>query len=789
MAVSIARLRRWFVGALILVCLVVAGTYFYARHRVQNALKQVPGKIGINIQQSAQGFTISKSEQGRTLFTLQANKAVQFKQGGRAELHDVTITLYGRDSSRFDQVYGADFEYDPQSGNVTSQGEVSIDLQANPQGVLHPDQATPEALKNPIHLKTTGLVFNKNTGDAWTAAAIQLRVPQANGSAVGAQYSAKQGTLTLQSQVRVVVNAKTPSTIVAERAVLTKNPREIVLARPRAESSEQNAQADELTLFLNQDNTLHHAVATGNVRIDAASNQPASSRTKSSTHERSEILAQKLDVTMNGRNNVKAAVFSGDVQFRSEGRQQMHGSAARAALEFAANRALSKVRAEGGVKLVQASGAPQEVPSQKAKGSVPEDFQITAPAIDFLVVHRKLTRAETIGQPEISIVSASSQKPAAAGALAAPTRITADRFVATFNASGQVSRVQGSANARVVSPALPQNGVAQPDRVTTSDSIDAVFRPGSGIESIVQQGRFAYHAGSEQAFAERARYTATDQMLTLTGSPRIVDAGMQTTSDSIRLNRATGSAFAHGTVKTSYSDLKPDPNGALLAGSDPVHVTAQSMQAQTKTATATYTGNARLWQNANVIEAPSIRFEKQQRTVIADATADQKVSTVLIGTDKNGKATPVTVTSAHLEYRDSQRKAHFDGGVTVRSSDLTIAARQMDVFLAPPSRPSAKPTDKQPAAHSEQLSPAHLDRIVASGSVVINEPNRRATGEQLVYTVSDERFVLTGGPPSIFDAEHGKITAVSLTLFRRDGRVVVEGDRQSPAVTETKVVR
>jgi lipopolysaccharide export system protein LptA len=93
------------------------------------------------------------------------------------------------------------------------------------------------------------------------------------------------------------------------------------------------------------------------------------------------------------------------------------------------------------------------------------------------------------------------------------------------------------------------------------------------------------------------------------------------------------------------------------------------------------------------------------------------------------------------------------------------------------------------APQGQPLSPAHLDKIIASGSVVITEPNRRATGDELTYTASDDKFVLTGGPPSIFDAEHGKITAVSLTLFRRDGRVVVEGDSKSPAVTETKVVR
>lgn len=131
MALSIPRLRGWFAAATIGLVLLVAAVYFYARHRVQNALKEVPARIGLEIQQSAQGFTVSRSEQGHTLFKVQASKAVQFKSGGRAELHDVTITLYGRDSSRFDQIYGADFEYDPQSGDVIGKGEVQMDLEAN----------------------------------------------------------------------------------------------------------------------------------------------------------------------------------------------------------------------------------------------------------------------------------------------------------------------------------------------------------------------------------------------------------------------------------------------------------------------------------------------------------------------------------------------------------------------------------------------------------------------------------------------------------------------------------
>ncbi|MFZ0957715.1 MAG: hypothetical protein WAN60_15320, partial [Candidatus Sulfotelmatobacter sp.] len=82
-----------------------------------------------------------------------------------------------------------------------------------------------------------------------------------------------------------------------------------------------------------------------------------------------------------------------------------------------------------------------------------------------------------------------------------------------------------------------------------------------------------------------------------------------------------------------------------------------------------------------------------------------------------------------------------------------------------------------------------VDRVVALGHVLILQPNRRAEGEKLVYTTADDKFVLTGGPPSIFDAEQGKVTGGSLTFFRADDRVLVEGEASTPVVTQTRVAR
>jgi lipopolysaccharide export system protein LptA len=166
MPLPVYRLRRLLAASAILLTLAVAGMYFYARSKALNAIKSVPGKIGYDIKQTAQGFQISKSDGKRTLFTVQASNIKEFKLNGNAELHNVSIILYGHDSSRFDQIYGDNFAYNQKTGDVRAKGEVQIDLVANPAGLESPDQAAPRELKSPIHLKTRDLVFNKDSGNA-----------------------------------------------------------------------------------------------------------------------------------------------------------------------------------------------------------------------------------------------------------------------------------------------------------------------------------------------------------------------------------------------------------------------------------------------------------------------------------------------------------------------------------------------------------------------------------------------------------------------------------------------
>ncbi len=511
------------------------------------------------------------------------------------------------------------------------------------------------------------------------------------------------------------------------------------------------------------------------------------------------------------------AILSGNVQVDSLGAQPAHGTAGKVTLNFVGEQILKTVHAEDGVQLSQknrgngvglasaASSAGSSLSGSVLPGSSSagmgkggtQDIDMTAPVMDFVVKNgRLLDRADTGGPPQIVITQPESNQ---------KTVVTAAKFTARFDDKNRLSTLHGEPDAKIVNGVLDVRKIdagkvasnkagapPQSNRVSTSRMLDVVFLPEGGVSSITQTGALTYVDGAQKAWAQRGEYTVSDQMLVLNGSPRVADGGMATTAQTVRMNRATGDAYAEGNVKSTYSDLKAQPDGAMLASSDPIHVTSRSMTGRRSLAIAVYTGDARLWQNANIVEAPVLQFDRDHRSLIArginqEAAPEslaQPVSTVLVQVDKTGGVTPVHVTSGRLNYADTERKVFLDGGVTAKTSDTTMTADRMTVYLLP---------RDQSKVGANQATPGQIDHIVAEDKIVITQPKRHATGEHLVYTAADEKYVLTGGRgsqlPSIFDAERGKITGDSLTFYRHDDRVLVEGRETSPTITRTQVAR
>src|ERR1017187_9475359 len=226
MSQSVAQVRKWLVGFGVALLVVVTASYFIARVRVKPQLHSIPKQLGIDIQETSEGFSLSKSEGGRTIFTIRSSNAVQFKKGGHADLKNVHIVVYGKAHERYDQIYGKEFTYDPESGDVTALGEVNNDLQGYAEGPTKPDQAPPDELKNPIHITTKSLTFNQKTGKAHTDDEVEFRTLQASGTAKGADYDSNTNQLQLISDVHIVTTGDNAADIAGSSGTIQKDPRQ-----------------------------------------------------------------------------------------------------------------------------------------------------------------------------------------------------------------------------------------------------------------------------------------------------------------------------------------------------------------------------------------------------------------------------------------------------------------------------------------------------------------------------------------------------------------------------------
>jgi lipopolysaccharide export system protein LptA len=245
------------------------------------------------------------------------------------------------------------------------------------------------------------------------------------------------------------------------------------------------------------------------------------------------------------------------------------------------------------------------------------------------------------------------------------------------------------------------------------------------------------------------------------------------TSQSVQLNRKNSTVFAQGEVKTTFSELKQQANGGMLSSSDPIHVTGTSMMAGRNTDSARFT-NGRLWQGKNIVEAPVITFDRTRRNLQAQSSRERRVTAVFVQPRKDGDSTPINVTADKLTYVDADRKAVFSGNVQARSTEMNTSAESIQLFLLPGG-----------GAGSNQL-----DRLIAQGDVKVQQPGRKASGNQLTYTAQEGKLVMIGSKenrPVISDDAKGQVSGDSLTFYIHDDRVLVDSQESSHTTTQTHI--
>jgi lipopolysaccharide export system protein LptA len=777
MRITIERLRTWILVLAGVLAAVILGFFALTRYKLSHFGRDLPGKLGVNIQQDANGFTFSKSQAGHTLFTLHASKLVEYK-GGHAMLHNVSITLYGKDGSRNDHVYGNEFEYDPGQGTARALGAVHLDVQA-PAGTRG---TVPQ--NRIVHAETSGLVFNQKTGEANTDAPVTFSVADAQGTAVGAAYDANEGVLILQKNIHFVAQlTKGPLVLAADHAEFNRDTRQLALLKDDIRYAGEHSSSEEALIYFRQDGTVEKADANGHVNMR--------------DDEGRQLHASAVEVLMDGRGNTQRATLDGGLLFSAEeGPHSIHGDANQGILQLGPDGELKRVEMHNAVTVVD-----QEIgPPGDPHGSITREVKGSTVVIDLVPSAQGHAEAQKLmasgGAVLIEHTIYSDSPPQ-------NTVMKGDVIQATLSEGRALNTLHAQGNTYLTN--TNPSGVSQ---TSTGDTLDITFAqestdqkkqkrkpdeiPPSLVERAVQRGHVAIvqikpatnNQGKpwrSQATADIATLDGPRQIIHLAGSPRLDDDEAEMTAQSIDFYRLSGAVTADHDVKVTLRQ------GASAQA--PVHAVAEKVFFDHDRDEATLYGvggrDARLWQAANSVAASTIVLDRQAQMLIApEKNGEGRVHGVFAdpGSKATGSEAVIRVDANSLQYSGGEHRATFQGNVVAQQASGRLRADKADLFMS-------KDTTG-PGASARVPNPrGSLDHMTASGKVQVDEGARKGDGERLVYTASDGRFVLygrTGEPARMADPEHGTVSGAALIFTNRGDSVEVDGGN-ARAVTDTQV--
>lgn len=803
MRLSIERLRTLVLAAGVL--LIAALGVFLAVGKWRNPLsrRDLPKRLGVDIQQEASGFTYTQARGGHTLFRIQASKVVQLKQG-YAMLHEVRIEIFGANGTRMDSIQGNEFEYNQQEGTAKANGPVEITLTR--PSALSDSKSGPSAPTEQMHVKTSGLVFDQNSGLASTKEQVEFDLVHGSGSAKGATFDSEQGLLVLDRAVRMVLRRGADTAdLQAAHAEFERAAQTCRLAQSVARYRGSQVESAVATIHFRDDGSAAELDVEKGLSLTSATG--------------SRITAPTGTLLLDEENHPRSGRLSGGVALNAaSNNRKLHAEASTAVLDFSPAGVVQRVHLEDAVRMVSDS---QEAPS---KASVGSHGTWTSPVAD-------LTFRETgPGQVELASLHGSggvivtNQSQRGTGPIT-PFRMQADAMTGTFGPGSALTSMTGEGHAR-----MEQTTVAGVQQSTSGDRIVANFAPkrrgkpripqpaeGLVIDSAKVEGNVvvvevpAAQPGRQKPTAMRATgskaiYLGASSKLQLTGHPRVEDGGMQLTAQAIELTQLTGDAAARGNVKVTWQNdgersadgrTRATGDAITLGGQAPTHAVADEARLHEASGEIELRGSARLWQSTSSISAPVIVLDRSRQTLQANATGvSAPVRVVLVsaaGPPSNNSAhseglSVIRMRGGDLKYSAAERKAVVRGGilgsVVVETADTESSSSEVEVYLLPPGNHSGK-----------NGAPAQVDRLVARGHVILTAQGRTGSGEMLEYRNDTGEYVLTGTsaqPPRLSDPVRGSVSGEVLIFNSGDDSVKVESAR-GRTMTETaapsKVIR
>ena len=818
MRFTIERLRTLVLLAGVLLVIALGVFLGTAKFRNRFIRKDLPQRLGLNIQEEANGIDWTHEVRGHILYRIRASKQIQLKRDGKVflQLHDVTIELYAEDQSRVDRIAGNEFEYDPKSGIAKAVGPVEITLmkpsvapaiapKATANQALTSKQvnsslasAAHSAASGEIQVKTSGLVFDRNSGQASTDEKVEFTVSAGGGSAMGAKYDAHDGLLTLDHTVQLQVQrGASPVSMSAQHAVFQRQDQVCELEGALVRYRNDVSSAANARIYFRDDGSAEHLQADKGFQLVTATG--------------GRLVAPAGTLNFDEHNQPLRGHLQGGVTIDSDNKgRKIHGTSPTMELAFASQGALRSVHLERGVQIVS------DDETSSDRGPLHTHRVWTSPVADMAFRNAgkgKIEPATIHGIGGVS-VAATSQR---GDAQPVPEKLTADDVIGEFGANGALNKLIGRGHTAIAETTASgaretMSGDALEANLTAAANTPQSSRSATGgdmqIESATVKGNVVLteqppaKAGVEQpvmrATAGRADYDNAGQWLHLTESPSVTDGGLELTAEKLNVSQESGDAIAQGNVKATWIGDGPGAKGssqkavnANFGAQGPTHIVAASAELRHATGAATFKGKVRLWQQGNSVDAPVIVLDRTKQTLVAQTTsAKVPVQVVMVSAtgavpgaeakQKQREPSVISVRGGDLKYSSAERKAVMRAGVVGRvvssTVDATTYSNELELTLLPPGNHAGK-----------DGAAAQVDRMISTGHVEILSGGRRGTGEQLFYTSDSGNYVLTGTaatPPKLTDPARGTVTGQALIFNSRDDSVSIEGDgRKTTTIT------
>ncbi len=611
------RYARWSAMAAGVLVVIVAAVYLHRAWLAEQERKVAPPEIPDAVAAHSSGFAFSKVDGDRTIFTVRASNATEFKADNRAALEDVWITFYGSDGARNDNLYTHACEYLAATGVMTCEANVEMDLESAAEAKLHPSAASgaPSPQARVLHISTSGISFNFKSGVAHTDRAVSFRFQRGTGRSVGLDYSANDGVLSLlhnvqleflsderprerRAAIRGASRSDAPleltgNTFTFRRADLTAR----IAGAAQAQYGRQTLSAQEIALELNQDYGARRIVATGNPELRETVADGSSA-----------LTADQFSALFTPDGVVGRAIADGNIRGTRESRGEEDDlQAGHMELEFFTDTRGQEI--VGQPKLLTASGGVHAI--SRAQGDT-RTFDTAALNLTFTPA-----KGTTRMHPDLlqSLAPASVQwtDPASTGAAAQPatsTNLKGQTMSMRFNARNQIAELQAGSGVVV----HQDSGDATP-RESTSQSLDAHFDSAGEWSTVEQNGDVHYHDAERSAQAPRAIWDRAASTASLLGGATISDANTRTTAQTAVFAQDTGVLHADGHVLTAEISGGNQRIGNF--SSDPARISADHLLAERATQRAFYTGHARLWQGDALMQSDQIALDHSAQTAIA----------------------------------------------------------------------------------------------------------------------------------------------------------------------------